>query len=71
MGFKSVYRHRAQLSLVPPTLLIKLLFQQAELQMVYEWDDKLDDAYRLYVVERMSLDHVIDWFKREKNFTPR
>ena len=39
--------------------------------MVYEWDDKLDDAYRLYVVERLSLDQVMDWFRREKGFAPR
>ncbi|KAF2100296.1 hypothetical protein NA57DRAFT_64927 [Rhizodiscina lignyota] len=38
--------------------------------MVYEWDDKFNDAYRLYVEERMNLDQVMEWFKREKGFAP-
>ena len=40
-------------------------------KMVYDWDDKLDDAYRLYVEQRMSLDQVMEWFRREKGFAPR
>lgn len=40
-------------------------------RMVYDWDDKLDDAYRLYVEEHMNLDQVMEWFRREKGFAPR
>lgn len=38
--------------------------------MVYEWDDKQDDCYRLYVQERKSLDEVMDYFKVH-GFAPR
>jgi len=38
--------------------------------MVYNWDDKEAECYRLYVEERKSLDEVIaSW--AAKGFTPR
>lgn len=38
--------------------------------MVYDWDDKESECYRLYVEERKSLDEVIDYFKQQ-GFVPR
>lgn len=33
--------------------------------MVYDWDDKQEACYRMYVAERKSLDHVMKFFKDE------
>jgi hypothetical protein len=38
--------------------------------MVYNWDDKEAECYRLYVVERKSLDDVIAFWEA-RGFTPR
>ncbi len=38
--------------------------------MVYHWDDKEADCYRLYVEEKKSLAEVIAYWKN-KGFTPR
>jgi hypothetical protein len=38
--------------------------------MVYDWDGKEAECYRLYVEERKSLDEVIEYWK-EKGFVPR
>jgi hypothetical protein len=38
--------------------------------MVYNWDDKEAECYRLYVEEKKSLDEVIAHWE-SKGFTPR
>jgi DUF2075 family protein len=38
--------------------------------MVYNWDDKEAECYRLYVEEKKSLDEVISHFEAQ-GFTPR
>lgn len=38
--------------------------------MVYEWEGKEADSYRLYVEERRSLDEVMEYWKL-RGFTPR
>ena len=38
--------------------------------MVYNWDDKEAECYRLYVEERRSLDEVVAYWE-QKGFTPR
>jgi hypothetical protein len=38
--------------------------------MVYNWDDKETECYRLYVEEKKSLDEVISHFEA-RGFTPR
>jgi len=38
--------------------------------MVYNWDDKEAECYRLYVEEKKSLDEVIAHFEA-RGFTPR
>lgn len=38
--------------------------------MVYHWDDKEADCYRLYVEEKKSLDEVISYWETQ-GFTPR
>ena len=39
--------------------------------MVYDWKDKKDECYRLYVEERKSLHEVMQYFKDRYNFEPR
>lgn len=39
--------------------------------MGYDWEDKRDICYQLYVVERKPLDAVVDYFKERLTFTPR
>jgi hypothetical protein len=38
--------------------------------MVYNWDDKEGECYRLYVEEKQSLDEVISYWE-VRGFTPR
>lgn len=38
--------------------------------MVYHWDDKEAECYRLYVEEKRSLDEVISYWE-SRGFTPR
>ena len=38
--------------------------------MVYNWDDKEAECYRLYVEEKKSLDEVIAYWET-RGFTPR
>jgi hypothetical protein len=38
--------------------------------MVYNWDDKEGECYRLYVEEKRSLDEVISYWE-VRGFTPR
>jgi Clr5 domain len=38
--------------------------------MVYSWDDKEAECYRLYVEEKKSLDEVISYWEA-RGFTPR
>lgn len=38
--------------------------------MVYNWDGKEAECYRLYVEERRSLDEVVEYWAQE-GFTPR
>lgn len=38
--------------------------------MVYNWDDKEAECYRLYVEEKKSLDEVIAYWE-VREFTPR
>jgi hypothetical protein len=38
--------------------------------MVYHWDDKESECYRLYVEEKRSLDEVIAYWE-VRGFTPR
>lgn len=40
------------------------------LDMVYNWDDKEFDCYRLYVEEKRSLDDVLSYWET-RGFTPR
>jgi len=39
--------------------------------MVYDWDDKRDTCYRMYVDERKTLDEIIEYFRHELGFVPR
>ncbi|KAK5161521.1 hypothetical protein LTR04_004285 [Oleoguttula sp. CCFEE 6159] len=38
--------------------------------MVYDWDDKEQEVYRMYVEERKSLDEVMEHLRSTKGFTP-
>jgi hypothetical protein len=39
-------------------------------EMVYNWDDKEAECYRLYVEEKRSLDDVVAYWEA-RGFTPR
>jgi hypothetical protein len=39
-------------------------------KMVYEWDDKRDACYVMYIMENKSLDEIIEFYKN-KSFAPR
>lgn len=40
-------------------------------KMVYEWADKQETCFRMYIDEKKSLEEIIEYFKTEHNFTPR
>lgn len=39
-------------------------------KMVYEWDDKRDACYVMYIMENKSLDEIMEFYKN-KSFAPR
>lgn len=39
--------------------------------MVYDWEGKEEECYRLYVEERKPLDEVMEHFKNGYGFSPR
>jgi hypothetical protein len=39
--------------------------------MVYDWGDKEDLCYRLYIEEKKSLEEIMEIMKTEHGFTPR
>lgn len=39
-------------------------------KMVYEWDNKRDECYVMYITENKSLDEIIEFYKNQ-NFAPR
>ena len=41
------------------------------LKMVYEWDNKRDECFNMYITENKSLEEIIAHFRDDKNFTPR
>jgi len=38
--------------------------------MVYEWDNKRDECYFMYITEKKSLEEIIEFYKGQ-NFAPR
>ena len=40
-------------------------------KMVYEWDNKREDCFNMYITENKSLEEIIAHFRDDKNFTPR
>lgn len=49
---------------------LKLCAPGASIEMVYHWDGKEAECYRLYVEEKKSLDEVIAYWEA-RDFTPR
>jgi Clr5 domain len=39
--------------------------------MVYDWENKEDISYKMYIEEKRSLEDIMQFFKDEHNFTPR
>lgn len=39
-------------------------------KMVYEWDNKRDECYVMYITENKSLDEIIEFYKGQ-DFAPR
>lgn len=39
-------------------------------KMVYEWDNRRDEIYTMYITENKSLEEIIEFY-RAQNFAPR
>lgn len=39
--------------------------------MVYDWDNKEDICYRMYIEEKKSLEDIMEFMKVNHNFAPR
>ena len=40
-------------------------------KMVYDWDNKDDLCYRMYIEEKKSLEDIMDYMKEHHKFNPR
>jgi hypothetical protein len=39
--------------------------------MVYDWENKEDICYRMYIEEKKSLEEIMDYMKEHHKFAPR
>lgn len=39
--------------------------------MVYDWDNKEDVCYRMYIEEKKSLEDIMEYMKEHHQFSPR
>lgn len=39
--------------------------------MVYDWENKEEICYRMYIEEKKSLEEIMDYMKEEHKFAPR
>jgi len=39
--------------------------------MVYDWDDKREACFRMYVQEKKTLEEIKEYFRQELGFAPR
>lgn len=39
--------------------------------MVYDWENKEEICYRMYIEEKKSLEEIMDYMKEHHKFTPR
>jgi hypothetical protein len=39
--------------------------------MVYDWENKEEICYRMYIEEKKSLEEIMDYMKKEHKFAPR
>ena len=39
--------------------------------MVYDWENKEELCYRLYIEEKKSLEEIMEYMKEEHKFSPR
>lgn len=40
-------------------------------KMVYDWENKEEICYRMYIDEKKSLEDIMDFMKEHHKFTPR
>ena len=44
---------------------------QSPFKMVYDWEGKEGEIYQLYIIQKKSLDEIVEFMKEKYNFTPR
>jgi len=42
-----------------------------DIAMVYDWDDKREACFRMYVQEKKTLEEIKEYFRQELGFAPR
>jgi len=40
-------------------------------KMVYDWENKEEICYRMYIEEKKSLEEIMEFMKEEHKFAPR
>ena len=40
-------------------------------KMVYDWENKEEICYRMYIEEKKSLEEIMEYMKEEHKFAPR
>jgi len=62
---------RLQISPTRPRVLIAHKSNCRIVIMVYDWDDKREACFRMYVQEKKTLEEIKEYFRQELGFAPR
>lgn len=39
--------------------------------MTYDWEGKEDLCYKMYIIDKKSLEDIMEFYRQTENFTPR
>lgn len=39
--------------------------------MTYDWEGKEDLCYKMYIIDKKSLEDIMEFYRETENFTPR
>ena len=71
LNAKATFTHQIHIRSEQLKHSIALFNQSMRFKMVYEWDNKREECFNMYITENKSLEEIIAHFRDDKNFTPR
>ena len=63
----NVYQRRSQRRY----FIVQAINRQSKFTMVYDWENKEEICYRMYIEEKKSLEEIMEYMKEELKFAPR